>query len=263
MAKLKLNLPAGTVVEKPVVTCFNIDNKTYLILDAENIGSMGLPIILVCKIDSNKVVKITDANEWQQAKNYLKGIIAGNAMEYVKVAAELSAEEVYYTQLTLPVASFDVIKNNYKVEEEVVAPTDETPVVSEPVIETPKVEESAPEVAPIPVIEPVAPVTENTQVAEPVVPEIPAAPVVETPAPEVPVIDIQMPNDTNVANAPEVAPIMPAIPNNEEVVAPVVETNESDGTIDFQETKEAFLTACENMFEALAAKFQAELDSKK
>ena len=29
MAKLKLNLPTGAAVEKPVVTCFNVDNKSY------------------------------------------------------------------------------------------------------------------------------------------------------------------------------------------------------------------------------------------
>lgn len=234
MAKVKLNLSTGAVVEKPIVTCFNVDNKSYLILDAENIGSMGLPIILVCKIENEKVVKITDAAEWQQAKDYLKGIIAGNTMSYIPVSAEMAADEVYYTQLTLPVASFDVIKNAYKVED-----------------------------GSINSVEPVVPVVESTPVVEPVIPDInPVAPVMpETPVvEESPVIDIAMPTEP-VETAPVIdAPVVPEVPVNDPVI-PVAEGNASG--IDFAESKEAFMKACENMFDALVSKFQAELDSKK
>ena len=233
MARTKLKLPTGAVVEKPVVTCFNAENSAYLILDAENIGSMGLPIILVCKIENGTVKKITDPTEWQKAKDYLKGIIAGNSMNYIPVGAEMPADEVYYTQLTLPVASFDVIKNSYTVEE-----------VAAPVVETP--------------------------VVEPVIPEVPV--VEPTPVmPEAPVIDVQMPE-----NPIPTEPIIPNVPVSEPVVAvepsvidpvtsviPEASTEETSDEIDFASSKEAFMKACENMFDALVAKFQAELDSKK
>lgn len=250
MAKLKLNLPTGATVEKHVVTCFNVDNKSYLILDAENIGSMGLPIILVSKIEDNKVVKITDSTEWQQAKDYLKGIIAGNTMNYVSVASEMSADEVYYTQLTLPVASFDVIKNNYKVEE----------------VSVPLAEESVPVVEPTPTID-VAPVV------EPVIPDVPtvepAVPTIESEVSDsVPVVDLGVTPvipEVPVMSVPENTPtpvveenVVPATP----VLDPVISEAATEG-IDFAESKEAFMKACENMFDALVSKFQAELDSKK
>ena len=224
MGKIKLNLPTGAAVEKPVVTCFEAENNKYLILDAENIGSMGLPIILVCKIVDNKVVKITDATEWQQAKDYLKGIIAGNTMNYVVVADEMIADEVYYTQLTLPVASFDVIKNSYKVEE----------VVSEPVISF----------------------EENTN-EEPVIPEFTQ----------------ELQEETSVESEPAIAepainieaeiPAEPVISETSPVIEEPIVAVQEPASIDFNETKEAFMKACENMFDALVSKFQAELDSKK
>lgn len=250
MARLKLNLPTGASVEKPVITCFNVEDKSYLILDAENIGSMGLPIILVCKIENNKVTKITDAAEWQKAKDYLKGIIAGNSMNYIAVPNEIAADEVYYTQLTLPVASFDVIKNAYKVEG--------------------AAEEAAP------VVEPIA---ESAPVIEPVVADItPVAPVANEEAinPAEPVINIEMPSAASVEpivsvvpEAPVIpeTPITPAAPVSDPVVSvvdtPAVENTSSNSEIDFTESKEAFMKACENMFDALVAKFQAQLDSKK
>jgi len=217
MARLKLNLPSGLNVEKPVITCFNVESNTYLILDAENIGSMGLPIILVCKVENGTVKKITDATEWQKAKDYLKGIIAGNSMSYISVGSEMSADEVYYTQLTLPVASFDIIKNAYTVKEESI------PVVDDSVIDSAvSVSDMSNGVADIPVVDVVMP--ENPVPTEPIIPE---APVVEPVIPEIPAVQ------------------------------------ESAEDVDFSETKEAFMKACENMFDALVAKFKAELDSKK
>ena len=79
-------------------------------------GSMGYPIILVSKIVDNKVVKITDQSEWESVKNCLKEIISGNNLEYFAVDPIMNADDVYYTQLTLPVTSFDALKNSYKVE---------------------------------------------------------------------------------------------------------------------------------------------------
>ena len=240
MARVKLNLPTGVSVEKPVITCFDVEGNKYLILDAENIGSMGLPIILVCKIENNKVTKITDAAEWQKAKDYLKGIIAGNSMNYIAVPNEIAADEVYYTQLTLPVASFDVIKNAYKVENAVEQPIETVPVM-EPVM---------------PDITPVVP-TMNEEVVNPTAPVIN----IEAPAAVEPVVSV-------VPEAPVIpeAPITPVSPASEPAVSvietPVTETS-NNSEIDFSESKEAFMKACENMFYALVAKFQAQLDSKK
>jgi len=143
----------------------------------------------------------------------------------------MSADEVYYTQLTLPVASFDVIKNSYKVDEPVVeaVPTVEPVITEAPVV---------PEIQPVPVTEPVA------QEEQPL-----------------PVIDIEMPS-----NPVPTEPIIPAAPTSEPVIPvepTVAEAPAVDNEMDFSETKEAFMKACENMFDALLSKFQEELDSKK
>ena len=131
MAKIKLSLPSGSGVEKTVISYFN-NGGNYLILDAESVGSMGLPIILVSKVDNDKVVKISDQNEWQQVKAHLKTIISGGQMVYIKAPDSLPADEVYYTQLTLPVASFDALKKNYVVPEA----ASETKAAEEPKPET-------------------------------------------------------------------------------------------------------------------------------
>lgn len=220
MARLKLKLTTGVEVEKPIVTCFKVEERSYLVLDAENVGSMGLPIILVCKIEDNVVKKITDTSEWQKAKDYLKGIIAGNSMDYVAVPAELSAEEIYYTQLTLPIASFDVIKNSYQVPE-AVQPVEEVVVPEQPVIENPVIDQT--------------PVQD-----EPIIPEVPVM------DPGAPVLPID--------------PVVSAVePVNPEAEVSTEVTND----IDFAASKEAFMQACENMYDALVAKFQAKLEQQK
>lgn len=121
MARIKLNLPTGVVEEKSLLTAFKVDDNSYIIFDAESVGSMGLPIILVCKYYSDRVNKITDADEWTRVKGHLKEIISGVAKEYISIPNSLNVDEVYYTQLTLPVASFDVLKSSYdpKIEEKV------------------------------------------------------------------------------------------------------------------------------------------------
>ena len=116
MSKIKLNLSSGVSVEKILLNAFVSDQNKYLVFDNEMTGSMGYPIILVSKIVDNKVVKITDQSEWESVKNCLKEIISGNNLEYFAVDPIMNADDVYYTQLTLPVTSFDALKNSYKVE---------------------------------------------------------------------------------------------------------------------------------------------------
>ena len=277
MGKIKLNLVSGAVVEKPLINAFKANNNSYIVLDNEMNGSMGLPIILVCKYENDKLTKILDQNEWGIVKEYLKNIIAGNQIEFIKINEELVADDIYYTQLTLPVPSFDALKNAYKVEEsgnvevsveenvsnmaletpvvdmpnaDVVTPDIEvTPAVEEPVI--PVVEPVQEEVA-TPVIDiPVAPQVENTFVA-PVMPEVTVEPVIS------PVVEPTMPSDiVPPVVEPEITPtpvIEPVMPEKEEVV--------DEGSI-FREQKEAFMQACENMFDALVQKFERELENRK
>ena len=113
MGKIKLNLTSGAVVEKPLINAFTANNINYVVLDNETNGSMGLPIILVCKLENNKLIKIVDTNEWQIVKEYLKNIIAGSKVDFIKVDSVLNADDVYYTQLTLPVPSYDALKKAY------------------------------------------------------------------------------------------------------------------------------------------------------
>ncbi|MBE6140436.1 MAG: hypothetical protein E7172_02745 [Firmicutes bacterium] len=240
MNKVKINLINGTSVEKNVLTAFKNGLGSYVVFDNESLGSMGLPIILISKIVDNQVVKIVDQNEWNTVKDCLRQIIAGNQMEYVSVNPEVTGEEVFYVQLTLPVASFDVLKNCYKPVDavnEVVEPA----ASLEPVVETP-----------------VENITSPTKAA----PEVVLEP---TPSVEVPVIN-ESPVEVNASQNIE-SPVEPVVetpitptesintPNqkvNEAVITePVIEEPKTDFTAD----KEAFLKACENMFDALIAKF--------
>lgn len=118
MGKIRINLASGANSEKPLINAFLENNNSYVVLDNEMNGSMGLPIILVSKLENNKLVKITDQSEWQIVKEYLKNIIAGNKVEFIKINNEILADDIYYTQLTLPVPSFDALKNAYPFKEE-------------------------------------------------------------------------------------------------------------------------------------------------
>lgn len=140
MARIKLNLPTGVVEEKTLITAFENNGNKYVIFDADSVGSMGLPIILVCKINENRVVKIADQNEWNNVKTYLKDIIQGNSQSYVSLSDSMDADEVYFTQLTLPVASFETIKNAYVPVDTSVSTEVENVTVSEPVnVEAPSI----------------------------------------------------------------------------------------------------------------------------
>lgn len=232
MEKLKINTVSGNVLEKPIVTAFKSNGGEYVVLDNEMNGTMGLPIILVSKLVNGSLVIVPDS-EWNAVKEALRLIISGNQMEYVNVGNVLSSEDTFFKQLTLPVASFEVLKNSYK------------PVVHEEVtLETPEVN--------------VEPVVQATPVQTP---EVVESPIVMNDAPVAP----QMPE----ASAP-VAPIMPEapveaqsvaeVPAYTEKVAPMPSVEEipeehDDVPVDFTADKEAFLKACENMFDALVAKF--------
>ncbi len=256
MRKIKVNLTSGNVVEKTLLTAFKGTYGDYVVLDNESVGSMGLPVILIAKVLDNKLMTITDANEWNAVKENLRNIIAGNQIIKINVLDEYSGEDVFYKQLTLPVASFDALKKTYADEGGVnenapvapavepaatVSPVNETPIA--PNIQMPSAPEAptAPqEVAPLNV-NPDVVTPEQVQVAPSEAPVPPMAP--ETPTVESPVM-------------PE-APVGPAIELNEapavEPIPPMAEM--ANNNIDFAKEKETFLKACENMFDALVSKF--------
>lgn len=233
MEKLKINTVSGNVLEKPIVTAFKSNGGEYVVLDNQMNGTMGLPIILVSKLENGSLVIVPDS-EWNAVKEALRLIISGNQMEYVNVGNVLSSEDTFFKQLTLPVASFEALKNSYK------------PVVHEDVtLETSEVN--------------VEPVVQATPVQTP---EVVESPIVMNDAPVAP----QMPE----ANVTPIAPIMPEapveaqsvaeVPAYTEKVAPMPSVEEipeehDDVPVDFTADKEAFLKACENMFDALVAKF--------
>ena len=221
MGKVKLNLVSGSSVEKPLVNAFIENNNTYVVLDNEINGSMGLPIILVSKLENDKLVKIVDQNEWQLVKKKKKNIIAGNKVEFVKLNNELNADDIYYTQLTLPVPSFDALKKSYTFNEseptinviadninnEVVAsaPAEEVPAVNnEPANQEIQVNNDEPIVATEPIINFDNNISINNEQVSPVEPAVNNTPVM----PEVPTdtteINQEIPTiavDTNANNA--------------------------------------------------------------
>lgn len=227
--KIKINMMSGASVEKPLVTAFANNLGEFVVFDNEMKGTMGHPIILVSKIVNNKLTLIND-NEWNTVKENLRMIIAGNQANYIKVMNELSADDVFFKQLSLAEASFDALKNNYK--------PIEIPVM--------------PEITPV---EPMEQFTPNEGLVEPGMPVMPQMPM---PTPEV----------SNMAPEPVMpTPVMPSAPIQNQSVAEVNQTMntvtpnvepipEVENTpVDFTADKEAFLKACENMFDALVAKF--------
>lgn len=232
MEKLKINTVSGNVLEKPIVTAFKSNGGEYVVLDNEMNGTMGLPIILVSKLENGSLVIVPDS-EWNAVKEALRLIISGNQMEYVNVGNVLSSEDTFFKQLTLPVASFEALKNSYKpvVHEEV---TLETPEVNvEPVVQATPVQ--TPEVVESPIVMHDAPVApQMPEASAPVAPIMPEAPVEAQSVAEVP------------AYTEKVAPM----PSVEEIPE-----EHDDVPVDFTADKEAFLKACENMFDALVAKF--------
>lgn len=283
MGKIKLNLASGAVVEKPLINAFRANNNSYVVLDNEMNGSMGLPIILVCKLENDRLIKIADQGEWQVVKEYLKNIIAGNQIEFISVNAEIPADDIYYTQLTLPVPSFDALKNAYRVEtvatpvNEPIAPVESMSISPEPV--------SANLDTVAPSTDPVVPVAESTiaSAVDVVAPEVNVynplevaqaptidlssqIPAIETPVvPETPIVEpvvqaVEMPS------VPVMDPVVHAVDVVAPVEPPMVESVVEQTLVQedlFKEQKEAFMQACENMFDALVQKFQKELENRK
>ncbi len=261
MKKVKITLTSGNVVEKPVITAFKGTYGDYVVLDNESVGSMGLPVILISKIQDNKLLTIADANEWNAVKDNLRNIIAGNQIISTPVGEEYTGDDVYYKQLTLPVASFDALKATLADNAPAVAdaaPANIAPV--EPVAPTAPVAPAMPEApaaSPMPEVSSVGPMPVEPTPVEPVAP---AAPVM----PEAPVVGPEMPTPDPVPVEPvaPAAPVAPEVPESpvspvmpEPVVEPIPAPEKPAAPVDIAADKEAFLKACENMFDALVAKF--------
>ena len=203
MSKIKLNLVSGVSVEKPLINAFQSNQNKYLVLDNEMNGSMGYPIILVSKIVDNKVVKITDPSEWESVKNCLKQIIAGNNLEYYAVDPVINADDIYYTQLTLPVTSFDTLKNAYKINvvEETITPEQPANV--------PIMENNSTSINQSP-IEPVIP--EINQMVNNTQPNIEVAPVFNYAEPNVISNNVVNEPVSSIPVAPVVEPVIQSVP---------------------------------------------------
>lgn len=216
MGKIKIQKPTGNVEALNLVSAFTVEGSTYVILDSEKTGSMGLPIIYVSKLNDAKLEKINDDSEWEKAKSYLKGIISGTNFQYIKVSDVIDADEAYFRPLTLPEASFDTIRNRYVVKDETT--TDEGTNNATLVLD------NNVEAANIPNIN-------NAPINEEAIPSAPAISVVPTPVEQAPVVpDLSvMPSvapveDINVTSA--VTPVSPeseATPSIPEVTPPSLE----------------------------------------
>lgn len=285
MAKINVIKPTGSEMLS-LLSAFKTENLTYVIFDSEKVGSMGLPIIYISKL-TDKLEKVMDDNEWQSVKNSLKGIINGTNFEYVKVNDTINADEAFYTPLTLPQASFDLIKSRYvvvgdegeakvleqpasdvqqpniveqpKIEENVMSsamPAEPTPVTPMPIENNQVVtNESVTQAAEVPTIEPVMPVANaesnatysTTPITEPVV------------MPEQVVAEPTLVTPPSVVEPTPVVSTPPTINNTtESSIKDVPEVN-IDANI-FMQDKETFLKACENMFDALVSKYQKQLE---
>ena len=286
MARVNITKPTGNVENINLISAFKAENNTYVVLDSEKMGSMGLPIIYISKY-TTKLEKINNDTEWQNVKNYLKGIISGTNFEYVKIGDNLTADEAYYTPLTLPQNSFDAIKNRYVITE--------TPAAN--VMPNPSTTSNATvNVSPVtpPQVEPTAEpqqesvmnlIDEAYRVSTPaqassVAQNVPSIPNMEstpssavTPSSVIPTMASNpaptMPQaspvtQSFVAEAPVVNPA--PVRTESPVVTPVAQapsiTNVASSikmpTINFDNDKETFLKACENMFDALVSKYQKE-----
>ena len=237
MTKLNITKPTG-VEALNLLSAFKVENNTYVVFDSEKMGSMGLPIIYVSKF-ADKLEKINDANEWQSVKNYLKGIISGTNFEYIKMGDNLVADEVYYTPLTLPQSSFEAIKMRYKVEDVVTMEkatlTPNNMEVSPVMPDKSAVSNASINVSPAPAAINPAPVSNNPSFQTSF----------EVPIKQEPV------NVNTVSNLD--------VPTNVDVKEDIPQSSSSK--MNFDNDKELFLKACENMFDALISKYQKELES--
>jgi hypothetical protein len=240
MSKIRVNLTSGNVFEKPLVTCFQGTSANYVVFDNEMNGSMGLPIICISKLNGNRLEKIFDQSEWASVKENLKSIISGSTLMYLEVPENLSAQDDFFTQLTLPVASFDVLKRSYnppKPEPEVM-PAPQPEVAPAPVQPAPEVMETP---AP-PVMEgPISFGGMNTVNTAPVMPNMGAPVMNSNPAPQM-MGNSDMLGQTNTMAMPNVNNQMP----NPQPIS----------NINYADLKETFMKSCENMFDALVKRFE-------
>lgn len=243
MSKIRVNLTSGNVFEKPLVTCFQGTSANYVVFDNEMNGSMGLPIICISKLNGNRLEKIFDQSEWASVKESLKSIISGSTLMYLEVPENLSAQDDFFTQLTLPVASFDVLKRSYnppKPEPEVM-PAPQPEVAQAPV-------QSAPEVMETP-----APPVMDGPISFGGMNTVNTAPVMNSnPAPQM-MGNSDMLGQTNTMAMPnEMAPMNNPMPNvNNQMPNPQPISN-----INYADLKETFMKSCENMFDALVKRFE-------
>ena len=251
MSKIRVNLTSGNVFEKPLVTCFQGTSANYVVFDNEMNGSMGLPIICISKLNGNRLEKIFDQSEWASVKENLKSIISGSTLMYLEVPENLSAQDDFFTQLTLPVASFDVLKSSYnppKPEPEVM-PAPQPEVAPAPAQPAPEVmETSAP-----PVMDgPISFGGMNTVNTAPVMPNMGAPVMNSNPAPQM-MGNSDMLGQTNTMAMPnEMASMNNPVPNvNNQMPNPQPNSN-----INYADLKETFMKSCENMFDALVKRFE-------
>lgn len=256
MAKINITKPTGNVESLNLISAFKGEGNIYVVLDSEKMGSMGLPIIYVSKY-TNKLEKINDQNEWQSVKNYLKGIISGTNFEYVKINANIGADEAYYTPLTLPQASFDVIKNRYVVEENPIGNDNNTNTA--PIMPNPNITSNT-EVY-------VSPITSTSNISDSESSSV--MNLIDEAYKKEPIV-----NNENISNVE--SPIPNSIPknipepsnslkeeiNNKETILTTSSLINSN-LMNFDNDKETFLKACENMFDALVSKYQKELNDLK
>ncbi len=277
MAKINITKPTGNVENLELLTAFKAEDATYIIFSSDKIGSMGLPIIYISKFNGGKLEKIIDANEWQNVKNYLKGIINGTNFQYIKVDNSLNADEAYYTPLTLPQASFDLISSRYVVKEDSSNSSDNITKVEASEVQEETLD-SLINTAVLPSINNNGEIN-NSSVQNTTSNEIPtnsennvmpvseptAMPVENKEPVNVAPVSPVMP-DNNVASNENVSmsPVNTVVPENKpkEVAleSPVLNTNNDINLIEnnFDKDKEMFLKACENMFDALISKYQKE-----
>lgn len=245
MERLKINTVSGNSLEKPIVTAFKSNGGEYVVLDNEMNGTMGLPIILVTKLINNTLTIVPDS-EWNAVKEALRLIISGSQTDYIILGNVINAEDMFFKQLTLPVASFEALKNNYKPVGSVNNPVEpQVQMESQPVMENVMPESQV--MTNINSVNMETPVM-NGETQSPVgmshpMPEVNVAP--ETPI--MPSAPVQSQSVAEVAPYAEPVTPMPS-------VEPIPEEHE-EVPVDFTADKEAFLKACENMFDALVAKF--------
>lgn len=248
MSKIRVNLTSGNVFEKPLVTCFQGTSANYVVFDNEMNGSMGLPIICISKLNGNRLEKIFDQSEWASVKENLKSIISGSTLMYLEVPENLSAQDDFFTQLTLPVASFDVLKSSYN------PPKPEPEVMPAPQPEVAPAPAPAPEVmetpAPPVMDGPISFGGMNTVNAAPVMPNMGAPVMNSNPAPQMMGTNDMLGQTNTMTNG--MASMNNPMPN----VNNQMPNQEPVSNINYADLKETFMKSCENMFDALVKRFE-------